>query len=99
MSEALKHLTQVNIMFLDSLAVDKDVIKINYHEFSKHVAEGIMHQPLKGSWCVPQPGWKYYILIESIGCEKSSSLDMWFVYLYLMVGVGEIDTGKYSSIT
>jgi len=46
--QLVKHKSQVFLMFLDAIAVYKDIIKVNIDKYSNVVLENRVHQSLKG---------------------------------------------------
>ena len=78
---------QQPLVFFNSFAINKDVIKINNNTFIQQFKKHSIHDPLKRTGCVTEAKWHNLKLIGAISaCECSFEL-ITFIYRYLVVCV------------
>ncbi len=87
------------MLFSFTFGIDKDVIKVYYHENIELVCQNLIDIALKSGYCISQSTRHYLILEMAIVGPKDYLLFIVFSDPHLMVNIGKIELGEMSSPT
>ena len=78
------------MFFVFVFGVDKDIIKIHYHENVEFLYQNLINVALKCGQCVDQSKRHHLILKIAIAALESRLPFIFFLDPYLMIGIGQI---------
>ncbi len=96
-AQPVKSLTEVDKVGCSILRIDQDIIKVNSYRLIEHVKEHSVHQALKTAGGVTQSKRHNAELKKSKLGEKSGLVLIPWLDLHLVVTLGKVQLGKYSS--
>ena len=87
------------MLFAFTFSIDKDVIKIHNHKNVKLFCPNLINIALERGRCVGQSKRHYLVLEMAIAGPEGHLLFIAFPDSHLIVGIGQIELGKTSSLT
>ena len=76
--ESFENLTQMLRVLVFCLAVDHDIVQVNYYEVACKIPENIVHHSLKSRGSVCQTEWHYHKFVVPIWGTKRRLLPIFF---------------------